>query len=73
MINVNIINTKSEDNRSYHVSSKKINEILGFKTQFTVRDSVQDLKKAFEDNLLPNSFNDEIYFNIKRMQSINLK
>ncbi len=70
---VNIVKTKSNDNRSYHVSSKKISEILGFNTQFTVRDSVLDLKKAFEKNLLPNSFNDEIYFNIKRMQSINLK
>ena len=70
---VNIIKTKSDDNRSYHVSSKKISEILGFNTQFTVQDSVLDLKRAFENNLLPNSFSDEIYFNIKRMQSINLK
>tara|TARA_Y100000816_G_scaffold291331_2_gene282380 strand:- start:4389 stop:5366 length:978 start_codon:yes stop_codon:yes gene_type:complete len=70
---VEIIKTESDDNRSYHVSSKKINEVLGFKTKFTVRDSVHDLKKAFESNLLPNSFDNDVYFNIKRMQSINLK
>ncbi len=70
---VEIIKTESDDNRSYHVSSKKISEVLGFKTKFTVRDSVHDLKKAFESNLLPDSFDNEVYFNIKRMQSINLK
>jgi len=31
-----------------------------------------DLKKAFEGGKLPNSLQDEKYFNIKRMQSINL-
>ena len=70
---VKVINTKSDDNRSYHVSSKKIDEVLGFRTKFTVKDAVADLKQAFEKNLLPNSMNDEKYFNIKRMQSIDLK
>ena len=31
-----------------------------------------DLKKAFENQLLPNSLNDEKYFNIKRMKSVQL-
>ena len=69
---IKIINTKSDDNRSYHVSSKKITDILGFNTKYTVKDSVSDLKNAFEKNLLANSFEDEKYFNIKRMQSIKL-
>ena len=69
---VEIINTKTDDNRSYHVSSEKIKDILGFKTNFTIKDAVLDLKFAFEKNLLKNSLNDEKYFNIKRMQSINL-
>ena len=46
--------------------------ILGFKTMNTVKDAVADLKVAFEKKLLPNSFKDERYFNIKRMQSIKL-
>ena len=69
---VKILNSKSDDNRSYHVSSKKINEILGFKTKFTIRDAVSDLQNAFKNKLLTNTFNNENYFNIKRMQSINL-
>ena len=69
---VKIIHTKSDDNRSYHVSSEKIKEILGFETKYTVKDAVLDLKKAFQNNMLPNSLSDEKYFNLKKMQSIKL-
>ena len=47
-------------------------EIIGFETKFTVKGAALDLKDAFEKKLLPNSFEDEKYFNIKRMQSIKL-
>tara|TARA_B100000287_G_scaffold435568_1_gene504556 strand:+ start:2849 stop:3826 length:978 start_codon:yes stop_codon:yes gene_type:complete len=69
---IKIINTKSSDNRSYHVSCKKISDVLGFNTKLTIKDAVSDLKNAFEKKLIKNSFEDEKYFNIKRMQSINL-
>ena len=65
--------TPTDDNRSYHVSSDKIADILGFKASHTIKDAVTDLRKAFDEGLLPNSLDDERYFNIKRMQSINLK
>ncbi len=64
--------TSTDDNRSYHISSGKIKKVLGFEASFTITDAIKDLKKAFESNLLPNSFSDEKYFNIKRMQSIKL-
>ncbi len=70
---VKIVNTKSDDNRSYHVSSQKIKEVLGFETKNSVRDAVVDLKNAFEKKLLTNTFNNEYFFNIKRMNSIKLK
>tara|TARA_B100000989_G_scaffold243282_1_gene190268 strand:+ start:5679 stop:6656 length:978 start_codon:yes stop_codon:yes gene_type:complete len=70
---IKIRKTKTDDNRSYHVSSEKIRSILGFKTKYTVKNAVQDLKNAFETGLLIDTFNNENYFNIKRMQSINLK
>jgi len=70
---VNIVNTKSDDNRSYHVSSEKIKDILGFETKYTIKDAVLDLKNAFEKKLLTNTFNDEFFFNIKRMNNINLR
>ena len=65
--------TPTDDNRSYHVSSKKIADVLGFTGSHTIKDAVSDIKNAFEKGLLPNSLEDEMYFNIKRMQSINLQ
>ena len=69
---IKIINTKSDDNRSYHVSSDKIKEVLNFETKHSIQDGVRDLQNAFLRGLIKNSFKDEKYFNIKRMQSINL-
>ena len=69
---VKLITTSSDDNRSYHISSNKIKTELGFEAKHTIRDAVEDLCTAFDKNLLPNSLSDEMYFNIKRMQSLNL-
>ena len=62
----------TDDNRSYHISSKKIKNVLGFKPKFTVEDAIKDLKEALEKGKLPNSLNEENYFNIKKMQKIKL-
>ena len=70
---VTLKTTPTDDNRSYHVSSKKIADRLGFTASHTIKDAVSDIKNAFEKGLLPNSLDDEMYYNIKRMQSINLK
>ena len=69
---VRMVTLPTEDNRSYHISSKKIYDELGFKAPRTIRDAVIDIKNAFDQWKLPNSLNDERYFNIKRMQSFNL-
>ncbi len=62
----------TNDNRSYHISSKKITEKLGFIPRHTIKEAVEDLKRAFEKGLLPDSIENERYFNIKRMQSVQL-
>ena len=71
-MDIEIKQTKTNDNRSYHVSSEKIYRVIGFAPKYSVKDAVLDLKEAFEKKLLTNTFEDEMYFNIKRMQSINL-
>jgi len=63
----------TDDNRSYHVSSKKIKNALGFEPKHTIKEAVEDLRMAFESGKLDNPLENEMYFNIKRMQSINLK
>ncbi len=70
---VKIIKTKTDDNRSYHISSQKIKKDLNFDTKFTIEDAVRDLKYAFEKKLLKNTLTDDLYFNIKRMNNLNLK
>ena len=70
---VRLITTPTDDNRSYHISSEKIKHQLGFLPTHTIRDAVKDLVAAFKEGLLPNSLDDERYFNIKRMQSLNLE
>ena len=69
---IEIENKPTNDNRSYHISSKKIYDKLKFRPNFTIKNAVQDLKQAFEENKLPNSLKDTKYFNIKKMQEINL-
>ena len=63
----------SNDDRSYHVSSKKIKKILNFSTSFSVEDAILDLKKAFDKKLLTDPLNNIKYYNIKLMNNINLK
>ena len=69
---VALVSTPTDDNRSYHVSSEKIRDILGFEAKHSIRDAAADLVAAFKAGNLPDSLTDERYFNIKRMQSINL-
>ena len=70
---VELVTTPTDDNRSYQVSSKKIKEEIGFVATRTIKDAVSDLKKAFDDGKLPDSLTDVQYFNIKLMNSIELK
>ena len=69
---VKLVTTPTDDNRSYHISSEKIKEELGFVATHTIQQAVEDLCNAFDKGLLPDSMENEMYFNIKRMQSLNL-
>ena len=70
---VKLVATPTNDNRSYHISSKKIAQKLGFVPKHTIQEAVEDLKHAFEMGLLPNSLEDKRYFNIKLMQGSKLQ
>ena len=69
---VKMLFSESDDNRSYHISSQKILDVLGFKPTHSIEEAVIDLKNAFEKGLLINPLENKKYFNIKIMQSINL-
>lgn len=62
----------ANDNRSYHISSEKIARELGFTPRFTIEDAICELTTAFQAGKVSNPLNNPLYFNIKRMQEINL-
>ena len=65
--------TTSDDPRSYHINSEKIERILGFKPKYSIEDAVRDLCNAFKEGKLPNSFDDNSYFNVRTMKAIGAK
>ena len=71
--NVSVEKVSTDDNRSYHISSEKIKEKIGFKNKKTIKDAIEDLVVAFKKNLFLKPLSNEMYFNIKRMKSIGLK
>ena len=70
---VRIKRVPTDDNRSYHVSSEKVARELGFRPKRTIVDAIRDLKKAFADGRVPDSMDGSRYYNIKRMQEIDLR
>ncbi|WP_440930963.1 NAD-dependent epimerase/dehydratase family protein [Candidatus Pelagibacter sp.] len=70
---IKLVVTPTDDNRSYHISSKKIRNKINFITKYTINDAVKDLKLAFEKKVFKDSLNNPDFFNIKKMQEINLK
>jgi nucleoside-diphosphate-sugar epimerase len=65
-----IVTTPTDDIRSYHVNSDKIQRLLGFRPRHTIEDAVRDLCAAFKAGKLPNSMEDTFYFNVRRLKSL---
>ena len=71
--NIEIITTPSDDLRSYHISSEKILKVLGYRPARSIDDAVRGLVAAFRTGKLPDSMTRSTYFNIKRMQEVELQ
>ena len=61
--------TSSDDLRSYHINSTKIKQALGFEPRHSVEDAVRGLCSAFREGKLPNSFDDDRYYNVRTMKA----
>ncbi len=70
---VDIVTTPTDDNRSYHVSSAKIARELGFRPSRTIGDAVRSLTDAFGAGLVSEPMSNTHYYNVKRMQEIELR
>ena len=71
--NIEIVTTSSDDLRSYHINSDKIKKSLNFIPKFSVEDAIKSLCDAYKKNLIPNSMEDDVYFNVKRLMRLNVK
>lgn len=70
---VAIVTEPTDDNRSYHISSERINRELGFTPRHSIKNAIEDLVAAFKAGKLPQAMTADRYFNIKVMKKINLE
>jgi len=67
---VDIVTTPTDDIRSYHINSDKIKRVLGYKPQHTIEDAVRELCQAFLARKLPNSMEDDRYYNVRLLKRL---
>ena len=60
------------DYRSYHISSGKICEELGFRPRYAITDAIRELEAAFKNNMIPEPESSK-YYNVKYMLEKNIK
>ncbi len=60
----------SNDNRSYRITSKKIEDKLGFKSKNSVEDAIRSLYENFENQNIKNPFDNELFFNVQVMKKL---
>jgi len=65
--------TPTNDLRSYHVSSEKIRRELGYVPRHTIKEGVGSLVQAFHNGSVPDPMSASRYYNIKRMQELDMK
>lgn len=70
---ITVETTPSDDLRSYHVSSAKIQRELGWAPKRTLEDAVVDLCNAFKAGKIPDSLTDPRYVNVKTIRASELK
>lgn len=69
---ISIQRERTDDRRSYHISSDKIASDLGIKAHRTIAMAVADLREAFRHGRVPDSMTDARYYNIRTMQNARL-
>lgn len=66
-IEASIQTTESTDNRSYHINSDKIRDVLGFVPKHTVEDAVRDLCVRFKSGMWPDALTNPLFTNVKQL------
>src|SRR5216684_5408169 len=69
---IRIETTTTDDNRSYHVSSRKIAEKLDYRPRRTIEDAVRDICRAFKGGKFQNSMTNDAYINVRTLKELEL-
>jgi nucleoside-diphosphate-sugar epimerase len=64
---------RTDDLRSYHISSARIEQELGFRPKHTIPLAIEGLAGAFADGNVPDAMTDPRYYNIRTMQEAGLR
>lgn len=67
---ISIVSTPSDDNRSYHINSDKIQKVLGFKPKHTIEEAVHGLCKAFREGKIPDPMKNDWYYNVRTLKKL---
>ena len=71
--NIKIEKQESNDNRSYHINSDKIFNCLGFKAKRSIEDAIKSISDSFKKGLINQSFDNDIYYNVRRIKNLRAK
>ena len=67
---VPIVTRSTDDLRSYHICSKKIEQTLNYVPKRTIEDAVRDLMRAFKDGKIPDATDNDRYYNVRTMRTV---
>jgi len=70
---IRVETAKSNDNRSYHISSQKLAAKLGWKPKRSIEDAVRDLCRAFKEGKYPDSLTNDNYVNVRAVKKLRIQ
>lgn len=70
---VEVATEPTDDLRSYRISSERIRRDLGYQPRRSIRAAIEQLQRAFRAGWIPNPMDEERYYNVRRMQSVQLR
>ncbi|HAA92206.1 MAG TPA: UDP-glucose 4-epimerase [Rhodospirillaceae bacterium] len=65
---IEIATEPTDDIRSYHINSDKIHRVLGFKPSHSIEEAVRDLVQEFRADQIPDSMDDDWYYNVRTLK-----
>lgn len=68
---IDIVTEPTDDIRSYHINSDKIKGTLGFAPKLSVEEAIRGLVLAFREGKVPDSMEDNRYYNVRTLKKLN--